>query len=81
MNEPCEPAICRRLLTLVLLGVVWTGSLAAQCEGDLSWEYQDEEEEGFSIGRLFSDAVTPQVVNDTRIIRRYVRDPRFADPG
>lgn len=45
----------------------------------MSWEYGDEKEEGFSIGKLFSNAVTPQIVSDTKRIRGYIRDDRFVE--
>jgi len=77
---PEHAPISRRcLLTAVLLGVMLSAPLFAQCEGDLSWDYDDRSDEGFSIGKLFSDAVTPQVVTDTEMLRRYVRDARFAE--
>ncbi len=70
----------RQLSVLLLLCVcLMPLSLRAQCEGDLTWDFEDDVEESFSIGRFFSDAVTPQVVHDTEVLRRYIRDPRFAE--
>lgn len=54
----------------------------AQCDGNpgsdgLTWSFDDSEREGFSIVRFLGDAVTPELVKETRRIRTYVRDPRF----
>ncbi|MCU0452870.1 MAG: hypothetical protein MUE68_04370 [Bacteroidetes bacterium] len=64
------------ILTILILVPV---SAASQCEGDLRWNFDDGEDEGFSIGSMFSNAVTPQIVTDTRAVRLYVRDPRFRE--
>ncbi len=73
------PISLRRAVRTILLITTVVFPLSAQCEGDLSWDFQDRTNDGFSIGRLFSNAVTPQVVRDTEIIRTYIRDPRFAE--
>ena len=49
----------------------------AQCEGGLSWDFDDEENEGFSLGTFLSDTFTPKLVLDTKKVRSYIRDPRF----
>lgn len=79
MTPDGERRTRRLLLTTILLSCVLWSSANAQCEGDLSWDFADDVEEPFSIGRFFSDAVTPQVVHDTQLLRHYVRDPRFAE--
>jgi hypothetical protein len=48
----------------------------AQCEGGLSWNF-DDENQGFSIGRFFTETFTPKLIQDTKRIRAYVRDSRF----
>ncbi len=65
----------------LLTGMI-AGSASAQCNGDtavggLNWEFEPEEE-SFSIGGFLGGLFTPQLVKDTRRIRRYVMDPRFA---
>lgn len=67
------------MLRVLFLSSILFGTLAAQCEGDLSWDFDEEVTAGFSIGQLFSDAVTPQVIHDTNLIRRYIRDARYAE--
>jgi hypothetical protein len=59
------------------------GSAAAQCDGKpgpdgLSWDFDEAEKESFSIIRFLGNVVTPDLVKDTRRIRTYVRDERFA---
>jgi hypothetical protein len=49
----------------------------AQCEGDLSWDFDEEPKAGFSLGKFLSDTFTPELVIDTKAIRNYVRDARF----
>jgi hypothetical protein len=68
-----------RLVTSLVFVLVSAIRLPAQCEGDLSWDYDEPRDEGFSVGRLFSNAVTPQLVSETNVIRRYVRDARFIE--
>lgn len=55
----------------------------AQCDGKpgpdgLSWDFDEAEKEKFSIVRFLSNVVTPDLIKDTRRIRTYVRDERFA---
>ena len=68
----------RAALTVWMVVSLSTAALA-QCEGDLSWNFDDGEKEGCSIGTMFSNAVTPQVIIDTKEVRGYVRDPRFRE--
>lgn len=54
----------------------------AQADGkespvSLSWEFDENINEEFSIGRFLSDTFTPQIITDTRHIREYIRDERF----
>ncbi|MBI2619650.1 MAG: hypothetical protein HYW57_06175 [Ignavibacteriales bacterium] len=53
----------------------------AQCEGadGQSWEFDEANSKGFSVGRLLGSLLTPQLIQDTRAIREYVRDPRFGE--
>jgi hypothetical protein len=56
----------------------------AQCDGTpgpdgLTWDFDEEENGGFSLGDFVGGLFTPQLVKDTRRIREYVRDGRFGD--
>lgn len=71
------------LLILVSLLTV-PDALQAQCDGTpgpdgLTWDFDEEEGSGFSIGGFVGGLFTPQFVKDTRRIREYIRDPRFAE--
>jgi hypothetical protein len=68
-----------RLLSPLILVFLLSAVAVAQCEGDLTWHFDDGEDDGLSIGSMFSNAVTPQIVIDTREVRQYVRDPRFRE--
>jgi hypothetical protein len=50
-----------------------------QCEGDLSWDFDEDEKAGFSIGGFLSETFTPQLIIDSKRIRDYVRDARFKE--
>lgn len=50
--------------------------LAQNNNVESQWDYEVEEEKS-SISRFFTDLVSPQIIIDVRIIRAYVRDPRF----
>lgn len=70
------------MIASLLWLMIIAASASAQCNGDsatggLTWEFEPEEE-SFSIGGFLGSIFTPQLVKDTRRIRRYVRDPRFA---
>lgn len=74
----------RKLVLLALLMGMAVLPAAAQCNGKpgpdgLSWDFDEKEKEGFSLGGFVGDMFTPQVVIDTRQIRTYVRDARFKE--
>lgn len=74
----------QRLLTFALLTFLLQPTILAQCDGKpgpdgLTWDFEVGGNEGFSVWRFFKDLVTPQLVQDTRRIRAYVRDARFAE--
>lgn len=69
----------RRVLTLLVLWMLVRTISLAQCEGDLSWEFDEQENQGFSIGRFLTDTFTPKLILDTKKIRAYIRDPRFKE--
>jgi hypothetical protein len=54
----------------------------AQCDDTkssdgLSWDFDEENSKGLSIGAFVSDIFTPQIILDTKYIRDYIRDERF----
>lgn len=67
------------VLAIVTLLVLVKSPSLAQCEGDLSWDFDEDERAGFSIGSFLSDTFTPQLIIDSKRIRDYVRDPRFKE--
>lgn len=68
-----------RATLYVMMVTALSTAAPAQCEGDLSWNFDEGEKEGFSLGSMFSNAVTPQIIIDTKEARGYVRDPRFRE--
>lgn len=73
----------RTLLILSCFVVALRGVAIAQCDGKpgpdgLSWDFDEAEKEKFSLVRFLGNVVTPDLVKDTRRIRSYVRDERFA---
>ncbi|MCX6121784.1 MAG: hypothetical protein NTX44_09210 [Ignavibacteriales bacterium] len=54
----------------------------AQCNdekspNDLSWDFDEGKNKGFSIGAFVSDIFTPSIILDTKRIREYICDARF----
>jgi hypothetical protein len=43
----------------------------------LTWSYDESEGEGFSLFGAVADLFTPEIIKETRRIRKYVRDRRF----
>jgi hypothetical protein len=57
-------------------------SAHAQCDDNkspdgISWDFDEGNTRGFSIGTFVSDIFTPQIILDTKYIREYIRDTRF----
>lgn len=69
----------RRLPILLIFTLVIRMTSFAQCEGGLSWDFDEQENQGFSIGKFFTETFTPKLIVDTRRIRAYIRDPRFKE--
>ena len=69
----------RKFLVLAALIVLMRLPSPAQCEGGLSWDFDEEGTEGFSIGTFLSETFTPKLILDTKKIRLYIRDPRFKE--
>ncbi len=68
-----------RILILILFLSLIRSVCIAQCEGDLSWDFDEHENNGFSIGKFLSDTFTPRLILDTRSIRAYIRDARYGE--
>lgn len=71
----------RSILCAMLL-VAGSLPLAAQCaDGSgpdgLTWNFDEQEGEGFSLFKALGELFTPEMIKDTRRIRAYVRDDRF----
>lgn len=82
MNGRCG-VVAVLLMSLIEVTLV-SSTAIAQCDGTsgpdgLTWEFDEQESESFSLGSLFSDIVTPELIRDTKDIRSYVRDNRFAE--
>jgi hypothetical protein len=72
-----------RALVVGVVFILLSGVAAAQCDGKpgpdgLTWNYDEGEKESFSLFRFLGNAVTPDIIKDTKRIRAYVRDSRFA---
>jgi hypothetical protein len=73
-----------RSVTIIVVLLLLARTLAnGQCDGKpgpdgLSWNFDESGNAGFSIARFFGDIFTPALIKDTREIRAYVRDERFA---
>lgn len=84
MNRCLIRAAQRTLLALGLLLASFPVPVLPQCADSAStdglhWEFDEEESESFSLTGFLSDVFTPQLIRDTRNIRAYVRDARFAE--
>lgn len=85
-NATGEGRESRWILTwaFILVCCMFSPPLHAQCDGTpgpdgLTWDYDEDDEKGFSIGVFLGDLFTPQLIKDTRSIRGYIRDPRFKE--
>jgi hypothetical protein len=75
---------CLKFLVLLLgfISLVFIHDARSQSDDKnnsdgLSWDFDDGETKGFSVGTFLSDKLTPQIILDTKRIREYVRDGRF----
>lgn len=74
----------RRVAILLFLAAVIGGAARGQCGAEpapdgLTWEFDEGESEPFSLTGFLGNVLTPQLIKDTRAMRSYVRDPRFAE--
>jgi hypothetical protein len=77
--------IFRFLWIHILLLNVWFlfgSNCYAQCDDErssegLTWDFDSEKTGSFSIGTFLSNTFTPQLVTDTKYIRKYIIDERF----
>ena len=73
-----------KTLFLLLAMVLFAGTVVvAQCDGKpgpdgLTWNFDEGEKEGFNLLRFVGGLFTPDLIKETKLIRGYVRDPRFA---
>ncbi len=64
-------------LLLLLLSVASAQKIDSNYVNVLSWDFDEENNEGFSIGSFLAEIFTPQIITDTRYIRKYIIDERF----
>ena len=70
------------LKSILVLSGIFIFDAHAQCNGEisqdgLSWNFDEGESKGFSIGTVLSEIFTPQIILDTKHIRQYILDERF----
>ena len=74
----------RNLFALFVL-LFFSGSvLIAQCDGKpgpdgLTWNFDEGEKESFNLLHFIGGVFTPDLIKETKQIRTYIRDPRFAE--
>jgi hypothetical protein len=74
-----------RTYIAVLVLLLYFGSAAiAQCDGKpgpdgLTWNFDEAEKESFSLLRFIGGVFTPDIIKETKQIRAYIRDQRFAE--
>jgi len=73
----------KTLFAVGFLLLLTQGIALSQCDGKpgpdgLSWDYDEGEKESFSLFKSIGNAFTPDLIKETRQIRAYVRDSRFA---
>ena len=71
-----------KLLLVFVCIFLLENTASAQCDGKpgpdgLSWDYSVDSEKSSLLG-FIGGVLTPDLIKDTRTIRAYVRDPRFA---
>lgn len=71
----------KTLATILILLLCPFAYVLAQCDspGAPQWDFPLTEETGINVFSLLSNVVTPQIVRETREIRAFIRDPRFAE--
>jgi hypothetical protein len=74
-----------RTLFAVLMLILFSGTAAiAQCDGNpgpdgLTLNFDEGDKESFNLLRFIGGVFTPEIIKETRQIRAYVRDKRFAE--
>jgi hypothetical protein len=71
------------IAALVLLFCFGSAAIA-QCDGKpgpdgLSWNFDEGEKESFNLLRFIGGVFTPDIIKETKQIRAYIRDQRFAE--
>lgn len=74
----------RTFVLLCIIVILLQSKANSQCGDDsehtddeLTWNFDEAESKGFSLGKFISDVFTPQIILDTKRIRAYVRDERY----
>jgi len=68
---------------LLCIGTICLYTTAkSQCNDEkspngLSWDFDEEDNKDFSVGKFLSNTFTPQIILDVKHIREYIRDERF----
>jgi hypothetical protein len=66
------------LLYLILFSTVCFAQCGDEKSSDgLTWDFDEEKVSSFSLGTFLSDTFTPQLVIDTKKVRKYILDERF----
>jgi hypothetical protein len=70
------------ILFLGFYSLLFLIDVHAQCDDknspdNLTWDFDEGENNGFSVTAFLSDKLTPQLILDTKHIRGYIRDERF----
>ncbi|MFH0989068.1 MAG: hypothetical protein V1799_03520 [bacterium] len=66
------------LILLAGLGIAHTQQGMTATGDYLTWNYNDADDSGFSLGTIVGRFFTPQLIQDVQQIRRYIRHEKFA---
>jgi hypothetical protein len=74
----------KTLFVLLVLLSVARSDAVAQCDGKpgpdgLTWNFDEGEKEKFNLLRFIGGVFTPDIIKETKQVRAYVRDRRFAE--
>ncbi len=67
-----------------MLPLIFRTAAVAQCDGKpgadgLTWNFDDGDKEPFNLLRFIGGVFTPDLIKETKQIRAYIRDRRFAE--
>ena len=74
----------RTLFAVLALFLFFKTAAIAQCDGKpgldgLTWNFDEGEKETFNLLRFIGGVFTPDLIKETKQIRAYIRDGRFAE--